>query len=49
MKAMRYYGPGDIRLDNIPEPTVGAGQVKIKVSPVTIAHIRIKPAVKVAW
>ncbi|TBU47177.1 alcohol dehydrogenase GroES domain protein [Dichomitus squalens] len=33
---MRYYGPGDIRLDNIPEPVVGLGQVKIKVSCTTI-------------
>ncbi|RPD75903.1 alcohol dehydrogenase GroES domain protein [Lentinus tigrinus ALCF2SS1-7] len=32
MKAIRYYGPGDIRLDDIPEPTVGPKQVKIKVA-----------------
>ena len=31
MRAVRYYGPGDVRLDEIPEPTVGPGQVKIKV------------------
>ncbi|OBZ76638.1 (R,R)-butanediol dehydrogenase [Grifola frondosa] len=31
-KAARYYGPGDVRIDDIPEPAVGAGQVKIKVA-----------------
>ena len=31
MKAIQYYGPGDIRLEEIPEPAVGPGQVKIKV------------------
>ena len=33
MRAIRYYGPGDVRLDEIPEPQVGARQVKIKVGP----------------
>lgn len=32
MKAVRYYGPGDIRVEDIPEPVVGDEQVKIKVS-----------------
>ena len=36
MRAIRYYGPGDIRLDNIPEPQVKEGQVKIKVCHFTI-------------
>ncbi len=31
MRAIRYYGPGDVRLDQIPEPQVGVQQVKIKV------------------
>ncbi|TBU63555.1 GroES-like protein [Dichomitus squalens] len=31
MRAIRYYGPGDVRLDEIPEPRVGDRQVKIKV------------------
>ncbi|RPD60647.1 alcohol dehydrogenase GroES domain protein [Lentinus tigrinus ALCF2SS1-7] len=31
MRAIQYYGPGDIRLCDIPEPQVKAGQVKIKV------------------
>ncbi|KAI0819876.1 alcohol dehydrogenase GroES domain protein [Trametes gibbosa] len=31
MRAIRYYGPGDIRLDHIPDPSPGVGQVKIKV------------------
>ncbi|KAM5546076.1 hypothetical protein V8D89_000202 [Ganoderma adspersum] len=32
MRAIQYYGPGDIRLEEIPEPVVGPGQVKIKVA-----------------
>ncbi|KAH9834786.1 alcohol dehydrogenase GroES domain protein [Rhodofomes roseus] len=32
MKAVRYYGPGDIRVDDIPEPSPGDKQIKIKVS-----------------
>jgi (R,R)-butanediol dehydrogenase/meso-butanediol dehydrogenase/diacetyl reductase len=31
MKAARFHGPGDIRIDDIPEPRVGPGQVKIDV------------------
>ncbi|OSX56753.1 hypothetical protein POSPLADRAFT_1159055 [Postia placenta MAD-698-R-SB12] len=31
MKAIQYYGPGDIRLDDVPEPMPEAGQVKLKV------------------
>ncbi|KAI0634575.1 alcohol dehydrogenase GroES domain protein [Trametes polyzona] len=31
MRAVRYYGPGDIRLDHIPDPSPGKGQVKIRV------------------
>ncbi|KAF4461203.1 hypothetical protein FALBO_12002 [Fusarium albosuccineum] len=29
MRAVRYYGKEDIRVENIPEPTVRAGQIKI--------------------
>ena len=31
MKAARYHGRGDIRIDEVPEPQVGAGQVKVAV------------------
>lgn len=31
MKAARYHGRGDIRIDEVPEPEVGAGQVKVAV------------------
>ena len=31
MKAARFHGPGDIRIDDVPEPTVGPGQVKVDV------------------
>ncbi|KAI9060014.1 GroES-like protein [Trametes sanguinea] len=30
MRALRYYGPEDVRLDDIPEPSPKEGQVKIK-------------------
>nr|VWP01421.1 Aspartyl proteinase [Ganoderma boninense] len=32
MRAICYHGPGDVRLEEIPEPQVGAQQVKIKVA-----------------
>jgi len=31
VKAARYYGQGDIRVDDIPEPTPGPGQVQVAV------------------
>lgn len=31
MKAARFYGPGDIRIDDIPEPQVRPGTVKVEV------------------
>ena len=31
MKAARYYGPGDVRVEEIPEPELRPGQVKLKV------------------
>jgi (R,R)-butanediol dehydrogenase/meso-butanediol dehydrogenase/diacetyl reductase len=31
MKAARFYGPGDIRIDDIPEPQVRPGAVKVEV------------------
>jgi (R,R)-butanediol dehydrogenase / meso-butanediol dehydrogenase / diacetyl reductase len=31
MKAARFYGPGDIRIDDVPEPTPGPGQVQVDV------------------
>ena len=32
MRAARYYGNGDIRIEEIPEPVVGAGEVGVKVA-----------------
>ena len=32
MRAARYYGPGDVRIEDVPEPDVKPGQVKLKVS-----------------
>ena len=31
MKVARFHGPGDIRIEDSPEPTVGSGEVKIRV------------------
>ena len=31
MKAARFHGPGDIRIDDVPEPTPGPGQVQVAV------------------
>jgi (R,R)-butanediol dehydrogenase/meso-butanediol dehydrogenase/diacetyl reductase len=31
VKAARFHGPGDIRIDDVPEPKVGPGQVKVDV------------------
>jgi L-iditol 2-dehydrogenase len=31
MKVARFYAPGDIRLEDIPEPEVGPGDVKLRV------------------
>ncbi|MDN5745743.1 MAG: alcohol dehydrogenase catalytic domain-containing protein, partial [Nocardioidaceae bacterium] len=31
MKAARFYGPGDIRIDDIPEPKARPGTVKVEV------------------
>ncbi|MDN5859191.1 MAG: 2,3-butanediol dehydrogenase [Pseudonocardia sp.] len=31
MKAARFHGPGDIRIDDMPEPQVGPGQVEVSV------------------
>jgi len=32
MRAARFYGPGDIRVEDIPEPMPKEGQVKVKVT-----------------
>jgi L-iditol 2-dehydrogenase len=31
MRAAVFHGPGDIRIEDVPEPTPGAGEVKIRV------------------
>ncbi len=31
MKALRFYAPGDVRLEEVPEPTCGSAEVKIRV------------------
>jgi ribosomal protein L34E len=31
MKAARFYGPGDVRIDDIPEPRTRPGTVKVEV------------------
>ncbi|WP_448060919.1 zinc-dependent dehydrogenase [Cellulomonas hominis] len=53
MKVARFYAPGDIRIEDAPEPTAGAGEVKIRVRACStcgtdvkiskFGHIRIVP------
>ena len=53
MKVFRFHAPGDVRLEEAPEPQVGAGEVKLRVracsmcgTDVKIAsagHLRIRP------
>jgi (R,R)-butanediol dehydrogenase/meso-butanediol dehydrogenase/diacetyl reductase len=31
MRAVRWYAPGDVRVDNVPEPAVGPRDVKVRV------------------
>ncbi|QYJ05645.1 zinc-dependent dehydrogenase [Nocardioides panacisoli] len=31
MKALRFYAPGDLRLEDVPEPQCGPGEVKLRV------------------
>jgi L-iditol 2-dehydrogenase len=31
MKVARFHGPGDIRIEDVAEPTAGPGEVKIRV------------------
>jgi L-iditol 2-dehydrogenase len=31
MRAVRFYGPGDVRLEDVPEPAEGPGEVKLRV------------------
>ncbi|MEP6762226.1 MAG: zinc-dependent dehydrogenase [Sporichthyaceae bacterium] len=31
MRVARFYQPGDVRLEDMPEPTAGAGEIKIRV------------------
>jgi L-iditol 2-dehydrogenase len=53
MKVFRFYAPGDVRLEDAPEPTTGPGEVKLRVRACsmcgtdvkisTSGHQRIKP------
>jgi len=31
MKALRFYAPEDVRLEDVPEPECGPDEIKIKV------------------
>jgi L-iditol 2-dehydrogenase len=53
MKVFRFYAPGDVRLEDAPEPEAGPGEVKIRVRACsmcgtdvkisTSGHLRIRP------
>ena len=42
MKALRWHGKRDIRLEDVPEPETGAGQVKIKINLAGICGTDVK-------
>jgi len=53
MKVFRFYAPGDVRLEEAPEPVVGPGEVKLRVRACSMCgtdvkisqagHLRIRP------
>lgn len=53
MQVFRFYAPGDVRLEDAPEPTPGPGEVKIRVRACSMCgtdvkisqagHLRIRP------
>ncbi|EMD36839.1 hypothetical protein CERSUDRAFT_83873 [Gelatoporia subvermispora B] len=49
MKAARYYGPGDIRIDDIPEPVPKPGQVKIKVRSIAVCGSDLHAYLMLLW
>ena len=42
MKVFRFYAPGDVRLEDAPEPTVGPGEVKIRVRACSMCGTDVK-------
>lgn len=38
MKAVRFYAPGDLRLENLPIPKIGENEILVKVSGCGICH-----------
>ena len=52
MRAARFYGPGDIRVEDIPEPVPKEGQVKVKVATLfwkKLNSLQVLFHVKIAW
>lgn len=42
MNVFRFYAPGDVRLEDAPEPTTGAGEVKIRVRACSMCGTDVK-------
>ncbi|KRD44441.1 alcohol dehydrogenase [Cellulomonas sp. Root930] len=42
MKVFRFYAPGDVRTEDAPEPTTGAGEVKIRVRACSMCGTDVK-------
>jgi len=38
LKAVRFYAPGDLRLENLPIPKIGENEILVKVSGCGICH-----------
>lgn len=52
MRAARFYGPGDIRVEDTPEPVPKEGQVKVKVATFPwkkFDSLQVLFHVKIAW
>lgn len=43
MRAVRFHGRGDIRIDEVEEPVCGNGQVKASLALLLIAFVTLPP------
>jgi len=44
MNVFRFYAPGDVRIEEYPEPVVAAGEVKIRVRACSMCGTDVKIA-----
>ena len=46
MKAARLHGPGDLRIDDIPEPVAGPGEVVLRIGAAASCHTDVKSVLR---